>query len=250
MSRAASTRIADAKQVSRRGMPTLAMRTRLPLFALVACSKPAMEITPAAPPACSMIGWEHVEFSIKPQRAGQLDVEVVDRLGVSAPVERLMGPDDVRYFLTSIGREDVRAGDELPLQWSFGSEQPSAKPAPNACRDQEDEHGLLQSAWTDPKMCTREAGRLGRSGSSSSLFEPSCSHDLGYRPTRLVRSGTIFAAEGEWVWLAAWVWAPPETKVALHSSGATWSFTVDGAPAAIDGPYPAWTLRARLVQQR
>jgi hypothetical protein len=198
--------------------------------------------------SCSRAGWAHVAFEGHASRAGRLEVDVVDRIAIAGDEYGPMTANETRPLLATVDRSAIRADETIPFEWSFASEPPPPAPPPDLCKDLADDYSIVVQNWQDPRMCTREVSKMGPAGGSTSLFEPSCFAHRGWRPRQLTRAEPADAALGEWVWLAAWVWAPPDAKVVLTASGNSWSYTVDGVASSIeDDTYPAWTLRARLV---
>lgn len=205
----------------------------------------ALEIV-AEDPGCTTSGWQHVAYRVQAREAGTLEIEVVDRWPVELDLESLMGPDDIRYLLAGVAKESVAAGESVSFSWGFAVDPPAAA-SPDLCPSLADEHSMAISAWQDPMMCTREAARVGRSGSSSSLFEASCRSDAGFRPIVARRAGPIHAKRGEWVPLVAWVWASPKSTIEIRESDGVYAVTIDERSISTrDGAYPIWTLRAKL----
>jgi hypothetical protein len=205
----------------------------------------ALEIV-AEDPGCATAGWQHVAYRAQASEAGTLEIEVVDRWPIELDLKTLMGPDDIRYLLAGVAKESVAAGESVSFSWGFAVDPPAAA-SPDLCPSLAGEHGMAIAAWQDPMMCTRETARVGRSGSSSSLFEASCRSDVGFRPIMARRAGPIHAKRGEWVPLAAWVWASPKSTIEIRESDGVYTVTIDERSISTrDGAYPIWTLRAKL----
>ena len=198
--------------------------------------------------ACSQDGRERVELQITAKDKRTIELEVVDRLAVKSEVRQLMTDAGVRTHVASVGRKAVAAGDTLQVMWAFGAAPPAPEPSPDLYPELASAQRDLISDWSGNTMCTREQARIGQFGSSSSVFLASCS-GRDYRPHGLLRKARIAAIGKRWAWIAGWVCAPRGANVTLSDGGASWGYQIDSQEFAIEqGPYPAWTLRARLSQ--
>ncbi|MEM6996936.1 MAG: hypothetical protein AAF721_40915, partial [Myxococcota bacterium] len=169
-----------------------------------------LELVAAQDPCPSAAGWESVAVAVNTRVAGTLEIEAVDRWDPQQDLQRLMGPDDVRYALAVIANERVAANTTTIAHWAFGDGTAGVQPEDSdGCRPLRQGHAELLRTYEDRRMCTREVATVGRSGSASSLFDASCFADRGHTPHRFARTLPAAGDPGRWHWIAAWVWAPP-----------------------------------------